>query len=240
MPGHHGRAHAMASLGQLEQQLHDSLSDARLSDEEKRTLLNAIRQSSLPEEGLRRLRNQAFELARQRLDAEQHLPPAQLVRWLEGVMRVLDVARGDEVVQRACFSPGTACLSTIQGQLASARGSIDICVFTLSDDRISQAVLAAHQRGVQVRIITDNDKALDAGSDVAELRRAGIAVREDRTEAHMHNKYAVFDQRWLINGSYNWTRSASTHNEENLVLSNDPALVSAFSGSFERLWSRLA
>jgi hypothetical protein len=43
----------------------------------------------------------------------------------------------------------------------------------------------------------------------------------------------------LLNGSYNWTRSASEVNEENLVVSSDPRLVAAFQGQFDRLWERL-
>lgn len=39
--------------------------------------------------------------------------------------------------------------------------------------------------------------------------------------------------------SFNWTRSASEHNEENLVLSNDPGLLRGFSKMFERLWQAL-
>ncbi|MFN6312385.1 MAG: phospholipase D-like domain-containing protein [Planctomyces sp.] len=43
--------------------------------------------------------------------------------------------------------------------MATARNSIDLCVLTITDDRLTDSVLAAHQRGVSIRIITDNDKA---------------------------------------------------------------------------------
>jgi phosphatidylserine/phosphatidylglycerophosphate/cardiolipin synthase-like enzyme len=101
-------------------------------------------------------------------------------------------------------------------------------------------VLAAHRRGVAVRLITDNDKVFDNGSDVIALQRAGVPVRVDQSAAHMHHKFALFDQRWLLNGSYNWTRSAATENEENLVLCNDPALLRQFAQAFDALWEQLA
>jgi phosphatidylserine/phosphatidylglycerophosphate/cardiolipin synthase-like enzyme len=77
----------------------------------------------------------------------------------------------------------------------------------------------------------------DNGSDVRALARAGVPVRIDNTDAHMHHKFALFDQRWLLNGSYNWTRSAAEHNEENLVLCNDASLLRQFQGAFETMWA---
>lgn len=234
-----GNTPSAERLAGLLRQLEDSLSDARLSDEEKRLLTQTLRGAELPEEGLRQLRNQAFELVRGRLG---ELDPLALVRWLDGVVRALDVSRSPAGTQRsqAYFSPGEDCLNAIVGQLRGCRHSADLCVFTLSDDRISREVLAAHRRGVKVRLATDNDKEFDQGSDVAALRDAGVPVAVDRTPAHMHHKFALFDHAWLINGSYNWTRSACTFNEENLVLCNDPALVRQFGQLFERLWSSLS
>ena len=166
---------------------------------------------------------------------------AGLLKWLEGVVRSLDVGRAPQgtAVASAHFSPGMACLQAIVDRLRAARRQADLCVFTLSDDRITAEVLAAHARGVAVRIVTDNDKEFDAGSDIARLREAGIPVAVDRTDAHMHHKFALFDGTWLLNGSYNWTRSAAEFNEENLVVQNDPGLVRQFQAQFDTLWTRL-
>jgi mitochondrial cardiolipin hydrolase len=219
--------------------LAQSLADDRLADDEKREFAQALRVAGLGPEALSQLRNEAFALSRERLaggaDAQV------LLRWLEGVLRAIDGVRAPPVVGRttACFSPGIDCLNTITRHFRDAKRSVDLCVFTLSDDRISREVLAAHQRGVALRFVTDNDKEFDAGSDVAALRQAGVPIVVDRTEAHMHHKFAIFDGTWLLNGSYNWTRSACEVNEENLVASNDPALVRQFQGEFERLWQRL-
>ena len=75
---------------------------------------------------------------------------------------------------------------------------------------------------------------------VAQLRAAGVPTMVDRTSAHMHHKFAIFDGQWLLNGSYNWTRSACAHNEENLVATNDPTLVRQFQGAFDQLWVQLS
>jgi cardiolipin hydrolase len=229
---------AGVDLSALLEQLAGTLADARLSDEERRSLVSALRDASPPEDGLRQLRNRAFELVRGRTGDAESL---SLFKWLEGVVRALDVGRSPVGVVRtdAFFSPGSECLQVIQRHLRMARKSLDLCVFTISDDRIASEILNAHHKGVAVRLLTDNEKEFDAGSDIAQLRAAGIPTVVDRTRAHMHHKFAIVDGTWLLNGSYNWTRSACEFNEENLVVSNDPALVGRFAAQFERLWRGL-
>lgn len=146
---------------------------------------------------------------------------------------------GKEHALRVHFSPGEACLGEILDCLRDAERTIDICVFTITDDRIARAIVEAHRRKVRVRIITDNDKANDEGSDIWNLERAGIDVRVDRSEFHMHHKFATFDGHSTLTGSYNWTRGAARNNEENLIVSSDPRLVGAFSKEFEALWKHL-
>jgi mitochondrial cardiolipin hydrolase len=228
---------AAATLEELLELLAQTIEDARLSDEEKRTLTHALRQASPSEEGLRQLRNRAFDLVREHTQGTEQL---DRLKWLEGVVRALDITRSPTVARtNAYFSPGPHCLQTIVGQLRSTKRQVDICVFTLSDDRITVEVLAALKRGVALRLITDNDKEFDHGSDVEQLRHAGVPVVVDRTDAHMHHKFAIFDNTWLINGSYNWTRSASQYNEENMVLTNHPTLVTQFAAQFQALWTAL-
>ncbi len=139
----------------------------------------------------------------------------------------------------AHFSPGDECLFAICRQIETAERSADVCVFTITDDRIAARLLDAHRRGVQVRIITDNDKAHDEGSDVHRLSRAGIAVVVDETPSHMHHKFAIFDDRRMLTGSYNWTRAAARDNQENLIVTDDARLLKPFAREFAALWEKL-
>ena len=80
-----------------------------------------------------------------------------------------DWCAGSPQPDGAYFSPGDACLNQIVARFNGARSRADVCVFTITDNRITNAILKAQQRGVRLRIITDNDKAEDLGSDVQEL-----------------------------------------------------------------------
>jgi cardiolipin hydrolase len=66
------------------------------------------------------------------------------------------------------------------------------------------------------------------GSDIERLRSQGEPLRIDSGPHHMHHKFALFDGRFLLNGSFNWSRSATTDNEEDLLVIDHPALLADY------------
>jgi cardiolipin hydrolase len=56
----------------------------------------------------------------------------------------------------------------------------------------------------------------------------------------MHHKFALFDGSLLLTGSYNWTRSAASSNEENFIITGDLRFIKPFSELFEQLWQQFA
>ena len=139
-------------------------------------------------------------------------------------------------LNQAFFSPGDDCLNHIIDLIRKAKTHLDICVFTISDDRISKALLKAKHDGLEIKIITDNDKVLDTGSDIKNLSNEGIPVKVDNTPNHMHHKFMIVDREIILTGSYNWTRSAAMYNQENVLSTNDKILVNKFSEEFNKLW----
>ena len=134
------------------------------------------------------------------------------------------------------FSPGEDCVNHIIDLINEAYTQLDICVFTISDDRISRALVEAMKNGVEIRIISDNFKVEDTGSDIEDLSRVGIPVKLDTTDNHMHHKFMIVDNKIVLTGSYNWTRSAALYNQENILSMDDEEVVSKFSNEFEKLW----
>ena len=218
--------------------LQSSLQDGQLSRSEKAELRNLLALDA--DEGHERdwLRNEAFEAAQAALGSVE---PPQILGWLEAIMGLMTMAERPGRVRstniaEALFSPGHDCRNRIQELLRETKSSVDICVFTITDDRVTDCIVDAHARGVRVRVISDNDKAHDPGSDLHRMKRADLPVAFDRTPDHMHHKFAVFDNRVLVSGSYNWTRSASDRNEENIIVTSDERLVQKFSRRFDALW----
>lgn len=187
------------------------------------------------------VRNQAFLLARDQVAIGGDSAIATLI-WLEKIVKNIDNFRASTLasINSAHFSPGDDCRRKLLDLCVGARQKLDISVFTISDNRLTDAIIAAHRRGINVRIISDNDKAQDEGSDVDALIAQGIDVRMDKTPYHMHHKFALIDGHTLVNGSFNWTRSASDYNQENILVTNEPLLVAAYTNEFESLWSQFS
>lgn len=219
----------------IRSQLQHSFVDHRLDAIEREALYGLV--EKLNEEQCRFAQNTAFDMVRTTINAGGR-EALDALQWLEKVNKALTSKALSQSQASVHFSPGEECRRKLKDLLHSARLQIDICVFTISDNRLSEAIIAAHQRGVSVRVITDNDKAFDKGSDIAELIRAGVALRKDSSPYHMHHKFAVFDNNLLVNGSFNWTRSASKYNQENILVSNSPAAVQPYIQQFEQLWVR--
>jgi phosphatidylserine/phosphatidylglycerophosphate/cardiolipin synthase-like enzyme len=207
-----------------------------MSRGEKRVLSRVVEELRAGEQELAVLRSRAFEIAREEIAGPQ---AKEVLDWLEEALKAFQLQAAPEPhPEEAFFSPGEHCMRKIVALFDTAARQVDVCVFTITDDRISNALLDAHGRGVALRIVTDNDKAFDPGSDVERLRRAGVPLRIDQSEFHMHHKFALFDGHTLLNGSFNWTRSASQCNEENFLVTRSPRLVKAFAAQFEQLWQQ--
>ncbi|WP_205499913.1 phospholipase D-like domain-containing protein [Rufibacter psychrotolerans] len=139
----------------------------------------------------------------------------------------------------AYFSPGEACLQAILQSIQAATSSLKICVFTISDDRITRAILAAHAKGISIQLVTDNEKLYDKGSDIRQLAQAGVQVKVDASSNHMHHKFAIIDHHYVLTGSYNWTRSAALYNHENVLVTADRQVVRGYTTEFNQLWEKM-
>lgn len=136
------------------------------------------------------------------------------------------------------FSPNGGARQRLVRAIEESRKTIDIAVYTFTAYELADALYAAKARGVHVRVLVDREMAETGGSGVRGLRLNGMAVRSlgVAEQSLMHHKFAVFDERLVVTGSYNWTNSAEHANYENLVVLEEPALVTRFQQEFGRLW----
>jgi mitochondrial cardiolipin hydrolase len=222
-------------MTELETLLTSSLEDFALSRSEKKELKTHIAKLAGDTIEQAKTRQLAFKLAHQ---AIEEFGQITAMDWLQGVIKLL-YASENEIKANAYFSPGDDCLHHICRFIKEAQKSLDICVFTITDNRIVEVLAEAIDRKVNIRIISDNDKSEDQGSDLDRLLRMGIECRFDRTEAHMHHKFALADDGHLLTGSYNWTRSAAMVNDENIIVTDHPKLVKKFADKFSSMWDHL-
>lgn len=170
-----------------------------------------------------------------RLDAAHN--GQQAIFWLQNCFELIDKYMFH--VHKVYFSPGTDILDSISGLLSQATRSLDVCIFTITDDRLVTELLDCLGRGIALRIITDNDKMYDHGSAIQELKNAGIPIKIDHSRYHMHHKFAVIDAHIIFTGSFNWTYTASKHNQENLLVTTNFDIVQQYKDHFNQLWEEM-
>jgi len=171
-----------------------------------------------------------------------------LIIWLLLIVFSSGAAWADMVVQ-ACFSPQGKCAAHIMCELEQAKGELLIAVYAFTSDELAGAVVQAKKRGVAVQVIVDRE--FDARNEsskgkflegqkipVRRLSGAKLNAREKETGL-MHQKFAVIDRKIVFTGSYNWTHSADSLNDENLLLFRDAGpLAEEYRKIFLRLWER--
>jgi len=161
----------------------------------------------------------------------------QALFWLQNCFELIDEYMFR--IHRVLFSPGTDILESISDLLKQAQQTLDICIFTITDERLAEDILYCHQRGIKVRIITDDDKMYDHGSAIKGLKNAGIPIKIDHSRYHMHHKFGIIDSRTVFTGSFNWTYTASKHNQENLLITTNFDITKQYAEQFEQLWSEM-
>lgn len=134
---------------------------------------------------------------------------------------------------RVYFTPGPECENNIIAEINQAK-KIDVAVYSISNQNIVDALVAAKDRGAKIRVITDRLQSKGKYSLVDEIKSAGIPVITNAGHKIMHNKFAIFDGKRIESGSYNWTFSATESNAENCMFFEQEN--KSFSKQFEYLW----
>lgn len=127
-----------------------------------------------------------------------------------------------------------------------AQKSIAIAAFYLTDMSIANALIAAHKKGIDVRVIVDGSKMKERSSKVQKLIDNGIAVqhydcslqpgykKKNWSDPIMHHKCMLIDNKIVITGSANATNAAKD-NIENINILRDSLAVEEHRQEFTRL-----
>jgi len=140
--------------------------------------------------------------------------------------------------------PGRGGADGIDGPLVNAiaavRHTLDIAAFEMNSKPIYQAILAAHQRGVRVRIVTDDEHGLGDEKDDAlrRLKDAGISIVDDSRSALMHNKFMIMDQAAVWTGSWNYTVNGTYRNNNNVLVMESATAAAAYQAEWDEMFIR--
>lgn len=116
----------------------------------------------------------------------------------------------------------------------SAKLSVDIAIYSLSLNSIRDALLNAHDRGVQVRIVMESDNADRFDAQI--LKEAGIPMLGDRREGLMHDKFVVIDNSEVWTGSMNFTDSGTYDDNNHLIRIRSVKMAENYTKEFEEMF----
>jgi phosphatidylserine/phosphatidylglycerophosphate/cardiolipin synthase-like enzyme len=131
--------------------------------------------------------------------------------------------------------------------LSRARRSIDVASFDLNVPAFVQALIDAHQRGVVVRVVVDDDhgatilrpelnngQAFDA---LKTLKAGGVPLVDGgRSNGLMHNKIIIVDGATLFTGSWNVSYNDTFRNNNNLLRITEPRLIANYQAEFDDMF----
>lgn len=143
-----------------------------------------------------------------------------------------------EAVIQVRFSPGGRCTQLVEETIAQAKKSILVQAYGFTSLPIADALIAAHQRGVEVKILVDRSQLKSKYSQLRHVMKQGIAVAVDKVSGIAHNKVMIVDDAYVLTGSFNWTKAAETRNAENLLLIRDPKLNEIYSAKWHERAAR--
>ncbi|GAB4505681.1 MAG: phospholipase D-like domain-containing protein [Anaerolineales bacterium] len=122
----------------------------------------------------------------------------------------------------------------LANSIDSARLSVDVAIYNLTNNVICDALIRAYQRGVQVRVVMESDNRDQ--DDPQRLMDAGITVLGDRREGLMHNKFVIIDRSEVWTGSMNFTNSGIYKDNNNMLLIRSVKMAENYTTEFEEMF----
>lgn len=138
------------------------------------------------------------------------------------------------------FSPKDKIITNnIIPLIESSKNYIYIPAFIITHDALTNSLIRAKHRGVDVKIILDATNTSGSRNKLKVLRMSGIPVKVENYAGKVHSKSIIVDDKYIIAGSMNFSNSGENKNDENVLIVEDERLARHYKGFFEYLWKKI-
>lgn len=120
-----------------------------------------------------------------------------------------------------------------------AKSYVYLPVFVITHKKLTQALIDAKNRGVDVKIILDATSVRSNHTTHEILREAGIPLKTENYAGKVHNKSMIIDDKYVITGSMNFSNSGENRNDENCLVIENSELAKFYKGWFEFIWKKI-
>ena len=139
---------------------------------------------------------------------------------------------------RIYFSPqNKTIIKQIIKEIQNAKSYIHVPAFIITHKSFTDALIDAHKRGIEVKIITDANSAKNKYSTHKLMRNSGISVKTENFAGTMHMKNIIIDGETVITGSMNFTKSGEQYNDENTLIIKDNDIAQNYEDAFQKIWT---
>ena len=128
----------------------------------------------------------------------------------------------------------------ILSDLNKAKQVIWICMYLFTDYKIASKVLEKHQEGLSVELILqDNEmnKREKLQNEFWRNLRSVLWWYPKTDEGINHHKFCIIDSKRVWHGSFNFTPTAATKNQEEYTSDDNPENIGKFADEFKRIKS---
>ncbi len=136
------------------------------------------------------------------------------------------------MTQEVHYSPEERLDAIDAALIATAKRSIDLASYALTDPVVLDALNDAERRGVVIRIVLDPPER----HDFVKLGDLSDNVRIKRGGPFMHLKAYAIDGETLRTGSANFSTSGERAQDNDLIVIRDAGTAAKFEGHFARMW----
>lgn len=136
------------------------------------------------------------------------------------------------------FSPGGGFKESLLKEIENTHSTLELAIHEITSFHMVNALMKAKKRGVKVRIIADSKQAKMKSSQITYLIHQGMLVKVlgGKEKGTMNHRFAIFDGKKVVTGSYNWSEASEKWNYENLLIIRDDEVVASYQKEFDRLW----
>ncbi len=136
------------------------------------------------------------------------------------------------------FSPDDHVQSAILPLLQNAQSSIYFMAYSFTADPLGEVIRQRAAAGVKVSGVMETDQVKsNIGTEFDSFRAAGLDVHLDGNSGLLHHKVMVIDGEIVVVGSYNFTASAETTNDENILIIYNSEIAAQFLQEFQRVYA---
>lgn len=136
------------------------------------------------------------------------------------------------------FSPDDGVAAHLLELLGDAEQSIYFMAFSFTSDDLGKLMRKKFLAGLDIAGVMEAEQVRsNTGTEYDLLLQSGIDVRLDGNPGQMHHKIIVIDRKVVITGSYNFSASAETRNDENLIVIYSPTIAEQYLAEFQRVYA---